>query len=160
MSVPGAMALWMKEGEPLKVPFSFFAESASIHQASEFVAQNSMIEREWCHLHPSTGLRSSLSCSVRILALQFLSPFDCTHLVVVDGSLHLLLSPSDAKTVIESAWGEPHLLAGTKNACEQHHGFLEYQIVLCHFALLFFQSDMTVPVGLLMVYAPRTVDVS
>jgi phospholipase/carboxylesterase len=46
-----------------------------------------------------------------------------------DGSLHIRLTEADARTLIETGWGELHLMAGIR-------GF---------------------PLGLVMVYAPRTI---
>jgi len=44
---------------------------------------------------------------------------DCTcakgeiaHIHTIDGSMHMVLSPSDAKKVLEAGWGELHPLAG------------------------------------------------
>ena len=37
---------------------------------------------------------------------------EIAHIHPSDGSMHMTLSPSDAKTVIEAGWGELHPLAG------------------------------------------------
>lgn len=37
---------------------------------------------------------------------------EIAHVHEVDGSVHVILSPSDARTVLESQWGELHPLAG------------------------------------------------
>ena len=37
---------------------------------------------------------------------------EIAHIHPSDGSMHMILSPSDAKTVIEAGWGERHPLAG------------------------------------------------
>lgn len=38
---------------------------------------------------------------------------EIAHIHPSDGSMHMTLSPSDAKVVLESRWGELHTLAGT-----------------------------------------------
>ena len=37
---------------------------------------------------------------------------EIAHIHPSDGSMHMILSPSDAKTVLEAGWGERHPLAG------------------------------------------------
>ena len=37
---------------------------------------------------------------------------EIAHIHQIDGSMHMILSPSDAKKVIDSGWGELHPLAG------------------------------------------------
>jgi len=37
---------------------------------------------------------------------------EIAHIHPIDGSMHMVLSPTDAKTVIEAGWGELHPLAG------------------------------------------------
>ncbi len=51
-----------------------------------------------------------------------------------DGSLHLVLSEADAALVLERGWGELHLMAGQR------------------------LRDLSLPNGLIMIYAPRTMD--
>jgi hypothetical protein len=83
----------------------------------------------------------SLPCSQ---ALLFDTP-DSTHRCFIgtefahvhgkqDGSLHLVLSEADAALVLERGWGELHLMAGQR------------------------LRDLSLPNGLIMIYAPRTMD--
>jgi len=41
-----------------------------------------------------------------------LSGGEIAHVHPSDGSIHVILSPSDAKTVMEAGWGELHLISG------------------------------------------------
>jgi hypothetical protein len=42
------------------------------------------------------------------------------HIHHFDGSMHIILSPSDTKTVIEAGWGELHGLAGDGPAAKAY----------------------------------------
>lgn len=68
-----------------------------------------------------------------------------------DGSLHCLLSPRDAQILIERGWGEAHLMAGKTASCT-------FSPISCCFFVLridFGISVGVIPLGLVMVYAPR-----
>lgn len=58
---------------------------------------------------------------------------EIVHLHASDGSMHVVLHPSDAKVVLDAGWGERHPLAGV---------FKKY-----------FTPQL--PVGFLMLYAPQ-----
>jgi len=57
------------------------------------------------------------------------APWEIAHIHDADGSLHMIISPGDAKMVVEKAWGERHPLSGRAGG---------------------------VPITYTMIYAPRT----
>ncbi len=87
--------------------FTKYFQALFMKRGSPLVPENSLIQNEFAHVHGEK-----------------------------DGSLHLRLSDADAKTLLESGWGELHLLAG-----------------------MFISSlNMNLPLGVVMVYAPRNME--
>jgi 2-keto-4-pentenoate hydratase/2-oxohepta-3-ene-1,7-dioic acid hydratase in catechol pathway len=58
---------------------------------------------------PAIFLRDTLNANITVIPK---SHGEVGHIHITDGSMHLTLSPSDAKEVIEKGWGELHGLAG------------------------------------------------
>jgi len=62
--------------------------------------------------NPSIFLKDSASGNPSIVSV---SHAEIGHIHKIDGSMHLILSPSDTKEVIEKGWGELHGLAGANS---------------------------------------------
>ncbi len=69
-----------------------------IYKTSNFEAHN-----------PAVFLKDTLAGNATVIPK---SHGEVGHIHLTDGSMHLTLSPSDAKEVIEKGWGELHGLAG------------------------------------------------
>lgn len=82
--------------------------SEALHIVEGVPVSHPLVEREFAHLHAKG-----------------------------EGSMHLVLSPLDAKVLIDAQWGEFHLLAGAK---------------------AFGSASKPLPIGLVMLYAPRTME--
>ena len=58
---------------------------------------------------PGIFLKDSASGNPTLMPI---SHAEVGHIHIFDGSMHIILSPSDTKEVIEKGWGELHGLAG------------------------------------------------
>lgn len=82
-------------------------------KASDLVYKTSYLERN----NAGIFLRDSAAGNPTIVAV---SHAEVGHIHPSDGSMHIILSPSDTKEVIEKGWGELHGLAGEGRAAKTY----------------------------------------
>ena len=75
------------------------------------------INKDKCPISVAFSKGTTMHCSLRTVlvgnpAMMPITHAEIGHMHPTDGSMHMILSPSDAKVVIESGWGELHGLAG------------------------------------------------
>ncbi|WP_335621949.1 fumarylacetoacetate hydrolase family protein [Chryseolinea soli] len=101
-------------------------ESAAIHQPERLTYKRSFFEKH----NDALFVKDSLTGNHTLMPITHA---EIAHVHPSDGSMHMILSPSDAKVVIESGWGELHGLAG--------------QV---------FAPGRELAPGYIMIYSPRT----
>jgi 2,4-diketo-3-deoxy-L-fuconate hydrolase len=94
-------------------------ESYAHNQAGQLTYKRSFFEKH----NDALFVKDSVMGNHTIMAITHA---EIAHVHPTDGSMHMILSPSDAKVVIESGWGELHGLAGQVFAPgrELAHGYM------------------------------------
>jgi hypothetical protein len=82
-----------------------------LHSYLEELAENDA-ELKFDVSHTERHNRALWAADVNQINPQSKNNGEIAHVHPIDGSVHVILSPSDAATVIEAGWGELHSLAG------------------------------------------------